>query len=477
MENKTLPLNPNVELLKWGPIQARYFFISDFLLAIESDYYKGKNEPYKWPKGLLLFKGINHLWMNEFPDLWERGRNALLDIILPDDKRSALREEYDFAVRELEDFEEKIISLDLTKLAESELAEVFFEFGYKMIAFWGPGLIPEIANYGSLKYFEGELKKANFSAEESAEIIQVLTAPEELSFFQKEELELLNSSDIKKHRGKYFWIKNSYGAVFDLDEEFFKERKSSLNKNLGEEIEKFILETKKKKEDLIKKYSLGEDLVKIGSMIALCINWQDERKAVIEKYLHFKKLLLDEIAKRLNVAAEDLMNFSSTEIISFLEKKISLIEIQKRKNGFAVITNPFEIILPPRSDDFWEIYSQKVTKGLSEVKGIVASKGKSGPIRGTARIVSDPHNTKGFNEGDILVASMTSPEFIYLMRKSSAIITDEGGLTSHAAIVSRELGVPCIVGTKVATKVLHDGDYVEVDANSGIVKLIQKFKE
>jgi pyruvate,water dikinase len=111
---------------------------------------------------------------------------------------------------------------------------------------------------------------------------------------------------------------------------------------------------------------------------------------------------------------------------------------------------------------------------VSEVKGIVASKGKSGSVRGTARIVSDPHNTKGFNEGDILVASMTSPEYIYLMRKSSAIITDEGGLTSHAAIVSRELGVPCIVGTKVATKVLHDGDYVEVDANRGVVAVLKK---
>ena len=60
------------------------------------------------------------------------------------------------------------------------------------------------------------------------------------------------------------------------------------------------------------------------------------------------------------------------------------------------------------------------------------------------------------------------------MKKSSVIITDAGGLTSHAAIVSRELGIPCIVGTKIATQVLKDGDLVEVDAEKGIVKILKK---
>jgi pyruvate,water dikinase len=62
---------------------------------------------------------------------------------------------------------------------------------------------------------------------------------------------------------------------------------------------------------------------------------------------------------------------------------------------------------------------------------------------------------------------MTSPDFIPILKKVSAIITDEGGITCHAAIVSRELKIPCIVGTKIATKVLKDGDVVEVDAQKG----------
>ena len=69
---------------------------------------------------------------------------------------------------------------------------------------------------------------------------------------------------------------------------------------------------------------------------------------------------------------------------------------------------------------------------------------------------------------------MTRVEFVPMMRKAKAIITDEGGIACHAAIVSRELRVPCIIGTKIATHVLKDGDLVEVDIEEGIVRKINK---
>ena len=75
-----------------------------------------------------------------------------------------------------------------------------------------------------------------------------------------------------------------------------------------------------------------------------------------------------------------------------------------------------------------------------------------------------------FTPGTILVTSMTRPEFMPLMRQAKAVVTDEGGLTCHAAVVSRELGSPCVVGTKNATRVLKSGDLVEVDANKGVVR-------
>lgn len=72
-----------------------------------------------------------------------------------------------------------------------------------------------------------------------------------------------------------------------------------------------------------------------------------------------------------------------------------------------------------------------------------------------------------------MVCVMTLPDYVSAMKLAKAIITDEGGITCHAAIISRELGIPCIVGTKIATKILKDGDLVEVDADRGIIKIIK----
>ena len=83
-------------------------------------------------------------------------------------------------------------------------------------------------------------------------------------------------------------------------------------------------------------------------------------------------------------------------------------------------------------------------------------------------------NSIKFNDGDILLTETTSPDFVPLMKKASGIIADQGGLNSHAAIMSRELGVPCLVGTYYATRVLKTGDVVELDADTGIVKIIEK---
>jgi pyruvate,water dikinase len=71
---------------------------------------------------------------------------------------------------------------------------------------------------------------------------------------------------------------------------------------------------------------------------------------------------------------------------------------------------------------------------------------------------------------------MTNPQMMPLIKDAGAIVTDEGGLTCHAAIISREMKIPCVVGTKVATRVLKDGDLVEVDAEKGVVKIIERNK-
>ncbi len=96
-----------------------------------------------------------------------------------------------------------------------------------------------------------------------------------------------------------------------------------------------------------------------------------------------------------------------------------------------------------------------------------------GFVQGKVRVALNANIlNRAIKPGEILVTSQTTPEFAPAMKKASAIVTDEGGITSHAAIVSRELGIPCIIGTKNATKVFKDGDIVEVDANKGIVRKI-----
>lgn len=94
-----------------------------------------------------------------------------------------------------------------------------------------------------------------------------------------------------------------------------------------------------------------------------------------------------------------------------------------------------------------------------------------GVVEGTVRVVLDPVKAKNFRQGDVLVAGMTRPEFLPLMKKASAVVTDAGGILSHAAIVCRELGVPCVVGTLSATTRLKDGDWVVVDAKNGVVRV------
>jgi phosphohistidine swiveling domain-containing protein len=108
-----------------------------------------------------------------------------------------------------------------------------------------------------------------------------------------------------------------------------------------------------------------------------------------------------------------------------------------------------------------------------QVSGVTAY---GGQIQGICKVVN---KFKGadIKKGEILVSVMTTPDAVPLMKKSAAIVTDGGGMLCHAAIVARELKIPCVIGTKIATQVLKDGDLVEVDADNGIVKIIEKHEE
>ncbi|MEM2412955.1 MAG: phosphoenolpyruvate synthase, partial [Candidatus Bathyarchaeia archaeon] len=137
-------------------------------------------------------------------------------------------------------------------------------------------------------------------------------------------------------------------------------------------------------------------------------------------------------------------------------------------------------IVQSRPETVWslkaELPEKKVEASLAKplealkvvVRGIPA--GKRGIGAGVARVVLNPEEAaKVMQKGDILVTDMTNPDYVPFMKLAGAIVTDKGGVTCHAAIVSRELGIPCVVGTENATKLMVTGEKYTVDARSGVV--------
>ena len=104
----------------------------------------------------------------------------------------------------------------------------------------------------------------------------------------------------------------------------------------------------------------------------------------------------------------------------------------------------------------------------NQIKGQIVCRGKA---KGIARIIFELSDLPKVKKGDIIITPMTTPDMMLALNLASAIVTDEGGVTCHAAIISRELKKPCVIGTKIATKYIKDGDMVEVDADNGIVKI------
>lgn len=184
--------------------------------------------------------------------------------------------------------------------------------------------------------------------------------------------------------------------------------------------------------------------------------------------------LLRRIGEKIGCSYENILYLTPPEILLLVkeEKRITSDFIEKRKQGYYTIRRGSEVTI---CDDQTEIrqlskiFVPLADTSVTEFSGTVACKGYA---KGLVKVFLVPEHLEKMQAGDILVTPMTTPDFVPLMKKAGAIVTDTGGLLSHAALVSRELQKPCIIGTKVATKVFKDGDRVEVDAEKGIVRKI-----
>lgn len=278
---------------------------------------------------------------------------------------------------------------------------------------------------------------------------------------------------------KYNWLYVNYeGAprtVYDFIEIIqtllFKEKiKPDLALN---EIKKKDVKLIKKQRILEKKLKPDDQLIRLFRATRHFAYLREYRKPQCVKSLFYFRKLIREIAKRLQISPEETKFLLPQEIKKALRRgKINRKEIKKRMRFCVLYNNPEKEII------FVGGQARKIVKNLKvvvpekseKIKGVAACPGL---ITGKANVIFDLSDLKKFKKGSILVAKATSPDFVGIMKKAKAVVTDEGGMTSHAAIISRELGISCIVGTKTATKSLKTGDLIEVDAYSGTVKKLK----
>lgn len=205
-------------------------------------------------------------------------------------------------------------------------------------------------------------------------------------------------------------------------------------------------------------------------------------RQTVNRSFVFMKMLIAEIARRNNLSAAQVEACSIDEIFRLLDGKITdLSEINKRAKLYVAFARGKKTVF--HTDEKARKIIRRIRPETPQAaKEFFGSPASSGKARGRAIHVPNifvnngkdlREKTKLMKKGDILVANSTGPDMIAVCRKAAAIITNEGGINSHAAIISRELGIPCIVGTKIATKVIRDGDIVEIDADKGLVRIIR----
>ena len=299
----------------------------------------------------------------------------------------------------------------------------------------------------------------------------------DFSIRQKEILKSLiknNRDDAYDSWKKYQWMNIMFLTYKKELMKNFEEEISTIKNpeeellRIQENIEKNIIQQKEilKSSDFTEKELLIFNLLKESTYVELEVvkNLQ---------IFQFRSIpLLEKIAEKLKITYNQLIYMTIDEIKKGIMNNTfpSIEEINRRiKEGFSIfrINQETSINLDSISQDL-------TGHNIETIKGISVSKGC---FKGKVKIIMDISEINKINEGEILVTTMTTPNFIIGIRKAKAIITNDGGMTCHAAIISRELNIPCIVGTLNATDILKDEDLVEVDANNGIIKILKKSKK
>ncbi|MDB5204652.1 MAG: hypothetical protein JWP09_680 [Candidatus Taylorbacteria bacterium] len=344
-------------------------------------------------------------------------------------------------------------------------------------------------------WLEALIKKELKSAA-TADVLAMLTLPTFQSFVNQAEvlfLQIVSSiqcNDLTKteklsalYSKRYYWIRSNYKEFKRVESrDILNDAKNeskilspdSVISKIKKEKDAVVLNVKEK-EFLYKKLDISKSLKSMIRTSEVMTHLQDNRKDRVLRMNTLFYELIEEVAERKAIESHLIFYFTPREVISLFEgEKIDMDVIEKRsKEGvLSIFANGtyFTIDAELYKKLSWDKNFFKDEGNVTEIKGSVAFRGI---VRGVVEVLRTVEDIKKFKSGSILVANQTTPEFVPAMKKAAAIITDQGGITCHAAIISRELKLPAVIGTKIATKVLKDGDVVEVDANTGVVKIIK----
>ena len=385
------------------------------------------------------------------------------------------------------------IAKGLEKLDNKDLFSRYVDYLDKFIEIWAAPLAMDVSSLYTEKDLLNAFKKE--TKESKWGLFPNLCHPVYISFVGREHISLLKlallykkksplfDKALEEHQKSFYWIENNYRRANVLRKEYFLEKVKKEAVRGEKDIEKEIRKVedtdsiRKKQQKIIKNLRISKELTEKLLFTQEIGKWGDYRKEMTLRGNHYVNEFLKEISKRMNVTLEESYWMRVSETISFFKKGKNVekgVLKGRSENLIYMIEQPEKESVFSGKDaiEIIDALEKEEMKQTSEIKGIVASTGNKKKLKGKVRIILDAQNTD-FKKGEIIVASMTRPEYVPLMKKAIAIITDEGGITSHASIASRELNIPCIIGTKNAKKILKDGDVVEMDLEKGSVRKIR----
>lgn len=332
----------------------------------------------------------------------------------------------------------------------------------------------------------------NASEEQKQKWLGVLIYPsrdnshiaEEMAFYQLVAMHHRHNPELKKavdqHVKNFGWI-GARGYHFSLvwNDKLITERiKSFLASNKNEMDELLYLSMIKKERKLSAaklQRQLGLDSIKARKLLGLAREYaylRTWRTDVLYRCGYRVRNLFFEIFRRAGLDRELMPWCTYLEMIKIAQTgrpALARKELRMRSKYYVSlrIGKHYEVISGRENYKKFESATKRALPIVRDIRGNVAY---PGVVRGRVSVVLTGHDISKVKRNDILVAVMTFPNFVPAMEKAAAFVTDEGGILCHAAIVAREIRKPCIIGTKIATKVLKDGDLVEVDAEHGLVK-------